>query len=398
MLFTIILCFFSFAHGLQYYTRYDGYRAVPSGSVLQSNLNGYPAYSSGGLTVTANGNPGFGKENTGIYVIGGQTHWAQNRYPQLAYYPGYNSFQNTPNPALYSQNLPYYRNFFYGGLQGSYAPRYQQEYQAPVSAAIINTGRTVEYRNVSSNEVSSVPQVIDVAALSNPVSFNFRTVPSPIRITQTHTPGEASQVQQSQTVEQPQRLVHQLVRPLIHDVREIIQPFRHVTQEIQPVVENSRTVIARGEGSRHDAQNVAAIQAPVAAAQSVQGVQGVAQNENRLFSIDQQVGHVQVPANVEVRGQGVQPVGEVNNVPQQVGLVQNVQPVGVVSGSYQPLIGYSQQLPVVGVPYARNIDTPVASNIGIGSQVTGFRTDNGFASSGLVGALAAGGRSTFVQK
>jgi len=306
MLFPIILSFFGFAYGLQYYPRYDGYVATSSDSLSQSGL-------AGGLGVGGGLNQNFHDtdgNNPGTVVIGSPYY---NGY-RLIYNPAYRTLQYVPNRSLYSQYLPYYRNAFYGGFNGRYAPRYQQnfDYQVPVSAAFINTG--------------------------------------------------------------------------------------------------SRQAFAPNE------QNVATIQGPLATVQSVQDVQGVAQNENRLLNIDQQVGHVQVPANVEVRSQGVgQPGGEVNNVPQQFGLVQNVvhpvgvvpnvvvsefraQPVGVVSNSYQPIIGYSQQLPVVGVPYARNIGAPIASNVGIGSQITGFRTDNGFASSGLVGALAAGGRSTVVQK
>jgi hypothetical protein len=41
--------------------------------------------------------------------------------------------------------------------------------------------------------------------------------------------------------------VHEVVKPVIQEVREIIQPYRRLVQQIQPVIEQTHTVIAKGE-------------------------------------------------------------------------------------------------------------------------------------------------------
>ncbi len=41
--------------------------------------------------------------------------------------------------------------------------------------------------------------------------------------------------------------MHEVVKPVIQEVREIIQPYRRLVQQIQPVIEQTHTVIAKGE-------------------------------------------------------------------------------------------------------------------------------------------------------
>ncbi|OTF73748.1 DFP2-like protein, partial [Euroglyphus maynei] len=46
---------------------------------------------------------------------------------------------------------------------------------------------------------------------------------------------------------EPHRLVHEVTKPVIQEVREIITPYRRVIQEIKPVQEEIQTIIAKGE-------------------------------------------------------------------------------------------------------------------------------------------------------
>ena len=48
--------------------------------------------------------------------------------------------------------------------------------------------------------------------------------------------------------EEPHRVIHEVIRPIIQEVHEIIQPYRRVVQQVQPVIEEVRTVIAKDSG------------------------------------------------------------------------------------------------------------------------------------------------------
>ncbi|OTF75520.1 hypothetical protein BLA29_008967, partial [Euroglyphus maynei] len=56
------------------------------------------------------------------------------------------------------------------------------------------------------------------------------------------------QVKHSRSEEEPQRVVHEVIRPIIQEVHEIIQPYRRVVQQVQPVIEEVRTIIAKDAG------------------------------------------------------------------------------------------------------------------------------------------------------
>lgn len=50
---------------------------------------------------------------------------------------------------------------------------------------------------------------------------------------------------------EPYMVFHEVVRPVIQEVREIIQPFRRLFQEVRPVVEEVNTVVAKREKRPH---------------------------------------------------------------------------------------------------------------------------------------------------
>jgi len=93
-------------------------------------------------------------------------------------------------------------------------------------------------------------QVIDVDPQHVPVQVHFRTSGSKVNVHQSHTPGVQGQVEHASFQDEPHRVIHEVVKPVIQEVREIIQPYRRVTQEIRPVIEEVHTVVHKGEGRR----------------------------------------------------------------------------------------------------------------------------------------------------
>jgi hypothetical protein len=127
-------------------------------------------------------------------------------------------------------------------LQTYAAP--QQSY-GPVEAAV-HSRRTVELRNVAVQQQTYQPQIIEVNSDNLPVQINFRSHSSPVNVQQTHTPLSGS-VEHASFQDQPHRLVNEVTKPIIQEVREIIQPYRRVVQEIRPVIEEIHTVVHKGE-------------------------------------------------------------------------------------------------------------------------------------------------------
>ncbi|KAH7644178.1 dfp2-like protein 31 [Dermatophagoides farinae] len=94
------------------------------------------------------------------------------------------------------------------------------------------------------------PQVIEVSPDQLPVQVHFRTASSRLNVQQSHGGQAMPQVEHASFQDDPQRIIHQIVKPVIQEVREIIQPYRRVTQEIRPVIEEVHTVVHKGENRR----------------------------------------------------------------------------------------------------------------------------------------------------
>jgi len=115
-----------------------------------------------------------------------------------------------------------------------------------VNAAILST-RSVQVVPVASNYGTSAPTVVDIDSSEQPVVLNFNSRSSPLLTTQNHY-GQAGSHQSTASQDEPHVLTHEVVRPVIQEIREVIVPQRNVVQEIRPVLENVQTVVARGEG------------------------------------------------------------------------------------------------------------------------------------------------------
>jgi len=139
-----------------------------------------------------------------------------------------------------------------GGFAAAPLPYASQGYGGYDAA--IQTKRTVELRPVATQQDYAQPQIINVDPDHVPVQVHFRTASSRVNVQQSHTPGAAPQVEHASFQDEPHRVVHEVVKPVIQEVREIIQPYRRVTQEIRPVIEEVHTVVHKGEGRRGSAQ------------------------------------------------------------------------------------------------------------------------------------------------
>lgn len=86
---------------------------------------------------------------------------------------------------------------------------------------------------------------IDVPANVLPISFVFRSASSAINVEAKHEGAQGS-FKQSESEDEPHKLLHVVVKPIIQEVREIISPYRKITQTVKPVYEEVQTLIARG--------------------------------------------------------------------------------------------------------------------------------------------------------
>jgi hypothetical protein len=120
----------------------------------------------------------------------------------------------------------------------------------PVNAAVQTISRTVDYRPVPYTGEAPVVQDIDVPPQESPLRINFQSKSSPLAVTQQHIPAEPGQVQVTQSEDEPQQVIHNVVRPVVQQVNEVVQPYRTLTQTVEPVIEQTHTNIAQGEGVR----------------------------------------------------------------------------------------------------------------------------------------------------
>ena len=93
------------------------------------------------------------------------------------------------------------------------------------------------------------PQIIEVTP-DEPIQVVFRSISTRVQVQQIHTPNKPEEVETTRTEEEPQRVVHQLLRPVIQEVFEVIQPYRRVTQEVRPVLEEVHTIVAKNSAQQ----------------------------------------------------------------------------------------------------------------------------------------------------
>lgn len=137
----------------------------------------------------------------------------------------------------------------YGG--SSYGGGKVSQNTGPVQAAV-RSRHTIEYVDVDLPQDDIQPQIVDVDAGVLPLVLNFKSASSRIQVHQSHEGAEAGEIQETQSEDEPQLLRHEVTKPIIQEVREIITPYRRVVQEIRPVEEEVKTIVSRGKGRRQN--------------------------------------------------------------------------------------------------------------------------------------------------
>ena len=79
-----------------------------------------------------------------------------------------------------------------------------------------------------------------------PVYMTFKTESSPIYVKQEHK-NRGGSYQKSSSHDEPHHLVHEVTKPVIQELREIIKPYRKVIQVIEPVREEMLTKVHKAE-------------------------------------------------------------------------------------------------------------------------------------------------------
>lgn len=124
-------------------------------------------------------------------------------------------------------------------------PRPEPGQPGRVVQAALQTKHTIRYVNVDLPSEDREPQIIEVGASPLPIVMHFKSASSRIRVQQSHSGAGSGQIQETKSEDQPQHLRHEVVKPIIQEVREIVMPYRRVVQEIRPVVEEIQTVVAK---------------------------------------------------------------------------------------------------------------------------------------------------------
>jgi len=124
------------------------------------------------------------------------------------------------------------------------APIVQQAY-GPIEAAV-HTRRTFEVRPVLLQQDLAVPQVLEVSPNYEAVQIHFRTASSRLNAIQSHESSPGT-IEHTASEDAPHKLVHEVRKPVIQEVREVILPFRRITQEILPVAEEIHTIVHKGD-------------------------------------------------------------------------------------------------------------------------------------------------------
>jgi hypothetical protein len=235
----------------------------------------------------------------------------------------------------------------------------QSQQVVPVSAAIHST-RTVEYKPVPYSGDALVPQEVIVEPSEIPLNIHFKSRSSSISVSQSHEAGQPGTVEQTSSQDEPSRVIHEVHKPIIQEVREIITPYRQVTQEVQPVVEQVHTVVSRGEGVRQQYVAQPVVQQQIQQVQQVRQLQAVAQPVQATFQSFQQpaVSSFAIQQQPIAQFAVAQPAVEVQQP--AVATLAFAQPVAAVqSVAAQPAV-YGQSFRVAAQPAVQSYSFGVA--------------------------------------
>ncbi|KAH7644088.1 hypothetical protein HUG17_6450 [Dermatophagoides farinae] len=120
-------------------------------------------------------------------------------------------------------------------------------HRAPLYPTAVSAKRSYEVKPMIVENHPVEPSVVNVDGSEQPVKVIFHTQSSPMMVRQIHTPRKPLEVERKNTIDEPHRVIHAVMRPVIQEVREIIQPYRRLTQEIRPVLEEVHTIVSKDD-------------------------------------------------------------------------------------------------------------------------------------------------------
>ena len=93
------------------------------------------------------------------------------------------------------------------------------------------------------NSIEHKTPVVDINSVPLSLKIRFNSHSSNIVAVQNHF-GSHGQVKKSNSIDQPDILIHSVKKPVIQEIKEIITPYRKRIQEVKPVHEKIETIIA----------------------------------------------------------------------------------------------------------------------------------------------------------
>ena len=101
----------------------------------------------------------------------------------------------------------------------------------------------------SHTEKPKTQVVVGASDLPLYVTFNSRS--SPVYIKQNHM-GTKGTFHRSESKDEPHRMVHEVIKPVYQELKEVIKPYRKVIQVIEPVREQQMTKLHNNQGRRQN--------------------------------------------------------------------------------------------------------------------------------------------------
>ncbi|KAH7641139.1 dfp2-like protein 6 [Dermatophagoides farinae] len=114
--------------------------------------------------------------------------------------------------------------------------------EEPGIEAAFTSKHAIETYSVPTSAEHKTP-VVDINSVPLSLKIRFNSHSSNIVAVQNHF-GSHGQVKKSNSIDQPDILIHNIKKPIIQEIRESITPYRKRIQEVKPVHEKIETVIA----------------------------------------------------------------------------------------------------------------------------------------------------------
>ena len=147
---------------------------------------------------------------------------------------GHNRFSGGPSSYNSVQSSPSYKVYNQGGVGGE-----------TITMSAIQSRHNIRYVDVPVDNVLK-PSVVQIASRAIPVVLLFKSTSTQLNVRQLHETSRGS-TQETNSEDEPHRLVHLVNKPVIQEIREVISPVRRIVQEIKPVHEEIQTIVAKSD-------------------------------------------------------------------------------------------------------------------------------------------------------